>query len=174
MSRLAIQPTGRERAFSDDEIIVSKTDPAGRIVYANDVFVRVSGYPLAELIGAPHSLIRHPDMPRCVFQLLWDGIRAGREVFAYVVNLARTGDHYWVLAHVTPTRDAAGSITGYHSNRRTVDRRVLPRVETLYAQLRRAEAGQPGKRESVAAGAAALSGLLQQRGLSYDEFFWSL
>jgi PAS domain S-box-containing protein len=118
-------PTGRERTFDDEEIIVSKTDLSGRITYANDVFLRISGYTEAEVIGQPHSLIRHPDMPRSVFNLLWKTIGAGQEIFAYVVNMAKNGDHYWVLAHVTPTFGPAGDIIGFHSNRRT---RSAPRL----------------------------------------------
>ena len=95
-------PTGRERTFGPDELIVSKTDLKGRMTYANDVFLRISGYDLDELIGQPHSLIRHPEMPRGLFRLLWQRISTGHEVFAFINNLAKTGDHYWVLAHVTP------------------------------------------------------------------------
>ena len=174
MSRLSIQPTGVERFFADDEIIVSKTDLTGHITYANDVFLQVAGYTRAELIGAPHSIIRHPAMPRCVFQLLWDEIQAGREIFAYVVNLAKTGDHYWVYAHVTPTFDGSGAITGYHSNRRTPDRRVIPLVEALYADLLKVEAGHEKKRDAIVASTAVLTRLLSERGATYDEFVWSL
>ncbi len=117
-SRTHIVPTGIERHFGEDEIIVSKTDLQGKITYANDVFIRVSGYSEEELIGAPHSLIRHPDMPRAVFKLLWDTLAAGEEIFAYVNNLAASGDNYWVFAHVTPSLGADGKVIGYHSNRR--------------------------------------------------------
>lgn len=94
-------PTGQARTFAPDELIVSKTDPKGRITYANDVFLRVSGYELDEVIGQPHNIIRHPEMPRAVFRLLWRQLAAGQEVFAFINNLAKNGDHYWVLAHVT-------------------------------------------------------------------------
>ncbi len=89
-----VEPTGREVRFGADEIIVSKTDLTGHLTYANDVFLRVAGYTEAEVIGQPHSFIRHPEMPRAVFKLLWDTIQSGREVFAYVVNLTKHGDHY--------------------------------------------------------------------------------
>jgi PAS domain S-box-containing protein len=94
MTREHVRPTGRESPFNDEEIIVSKTDQHGRITYANDVFARVSGYELVELLGKPHSIIRHPAMPRCVFKLVWDTLKAGDEIFGYVLNLARNGDHY--------------------------------------------------------------------------------
>lgn len=176
--RITVAPTGIERPFADDEIIVSKTDPTGHLTYVNDVFLRVSGFARHELIGAPHSVIRHPDMPRAIFRVLWDGLGAGREVFAYVCNLAADGGHYWVFAHVTPTVDGAGRTVGYHSNRRTVDRTKLPAVQRLYAELRalerRHEQGEGGRRAAVEASTAHLTRLLADRGCSYDEFVWSL
>ena len=82
MTKCRTSPTGREAGFGEEEIIVSKTDEKGRIPYANDVFLRVSAYSLNEVVGAPHSIIRHPEMPRCVFKLFWDTIAAGKEIFA--------------------------------------------------------------------------------------------
>lgn len=117
--------TGVEKSFGKDEIIVSKTDLKGRITYVNRVFMSVAGYEEDELLGEPHSLIRHPDMPRCVFKLLWDTIQAKNEIFAYVINRCKNGDHYWVHAHVTPNFDAQGAVVGYHSNRRVPDRRIV-------------------------------------------------
>ena len=90
----AIRPTGVENLLGEEELIVSKTDLKGRITYANDIFLRMAKYSYAELMGAPHSLIRHPDMPRCVFKLLWDTLQSRQEIFAYVVNLAKDGSHY--------------------------------------------------------------------------------
>ena len=98
-----VQPSGRETFFPASELIVSKTDLKGRITYANRLFCKVAGYREAELIGQPHSIIRHPDMPRSVFRLMWDTIEDRREIFASVKNMASNGDHYWVFAHVTPT-----------------------------------------------------------------------
>lgn len=168
------RPTGHERTFETDEIIVSKTDLAGVITYANRVFLRVSGFSEAELIGTSHNCIRHPDMPRAVFQLLWDTLRQGREVFAYVVNLAKNGDHYWVLAHVTPTFDATQRIVGYHSNRRVPDRSALAKVEPLYRQLREIEGQHAHRKEGIAASMAALNDTLKRAGTTYDELVWSL
>ena len=105
-----IRPTGKEVFFPAGELIVSKTDLKGRITYANSTFCHIAGYSEAELLGQPHSIIRHPDMPRAVFRLVWDTIAAGREIFGYVKNMARSGDHYWVFAHVTPSFDAQGNI----------------------------------------------------------------
>ncbi|MBI5767713.1 MAG: PAS domain-containing protein [Verrucomicrobia bacterium] len=174
MAHPKISPTGRERTFGDDELIVSKTDLRGAITYANDVFCRVSGYAEAELLGQPHNLIRHPDMPACVFQVLWDTLHAGQEIFAYVVNQARNGDHYWVFAHVTCSRDPAGNVVGYHSNRRVPYADALPKVQALYAELRAIERSHPDRRAGMQAARAVLDERLQRLGISYSQFVFSL
>lgn len=174
MRASSVVPTGVERRFGTDEIIVTKTDLKGRITYANDVFLRVSAYSEAEMLGQPHSMIRHPDMPRCVFKLLWDTVETGQELFAYVLNLAGDGQHYWVLAHVTPSRSGSGAVHGYHSNRRVPDRRAIETVRPLYAALRATEARHARPADAMAASAAQLTEALGARGQSYDEFVWSL
>jgi PAS domain S-box-containing protein len=169
-----ITPTAVERTFGDDEIIVSKTDAKGRITYANDVFVRISGYDESHLIGSPHSIIRHPDMPRAVFKLLWDTIVAGEEVFAYVKNLAADGAYYWVFAHVTATFGPDGLIAGYHSSRRTVTPAALAKVEPLYGALLAEERRHRHTPTALAASTALLQKTLGERGLTYDEWLWSV
>ncbi|GAB4003741.1 PAS domain-containing protein [Nocardioides ultimimeridianus] len=174
MRKTAIVPTGVEKTFRPDQIIVSKTDPQGRLTYVNHLFVEISGYAEEDLIGQPHSVIRHPDMPRSVFRLLWDRIAAGQEIFAYVMNLSADGGHYWVLAHVTPTFDDRGTIVGFHSNRRTADRPVVQRVAELYRRLHEEEARHPNAREAAEAGVAMLERELAEAGTTYDEYVWAL
>jgi PAS domain S-box-containing protein len=167
--------TGVERFFDKDEIIVSKTDLKGRITYCNDVFLRIAGYTEQELLEQPHSIIRHPDMPRCVFKLLWDTIGAGKEIFAYVINRAKNGDHYWVLAHVTPSRDPDGHIVGYHSNRRVPSRTIVDQtIVPLYRQLREEENKPQNRKEGMMAAFNTMVGLLESRGVEYDEFVATL
>ena len=166
--------TGRERFFDEHEIIVSKTDTRGRITYANDVFMRVAGYRESELLGQPHSLIRHPDMPRCVFKLLWDTIAGGQEIFAYVVNLCKDGDHYWVLAHVTPTFDGNGEIIGYHSNRRVPDRSAVETMASVYRTLRDEERRHEDSMQGMQRATEQLQGVLAAQDIAYDEFVFSL
>lgn len=173
-SRTHVVPSGIERHFGEDEIIVSKTDLQGKITYANDVFIRVAGYTEDELIGAPHSLIRHPDMPRAVFKLLWDTLAGGHEIFAYVNNMAATGDNYWVFAHVTPSFGADGSIVGYHSNRRVPDPAQVAKVEPLYAALLATERRHHDRRDGLVASVAQLEGILAQAGLTYHEWVWTI
>jgi len=172
--RPSVPPSDQERLLPEDEVIVSKTDLQGRITYANATFRRISGYTRDELLGKPHNLIRHPDMPRCVFQFLWDELRAEREVFAFVKNLAKDGASYWVLAHVTPSYDASGKVVGYHSNRRTPARSALKVIEPIYASLCEIERAQPDLRSAVRASMQALVDTLQKAGVGYGEFVFSL
>jgi PAS domain S-box-containing protein len=169
-----VRPSGVERTFGADEIIVTKTDPRGVITCANQVFLRVSAYDEADVIGQPHNLIRHPDMPRTVFKLLWDTIRGGQEMFAYIVNLAADGAHYWVFAHVTPSFGRTGGIVGYHSNRRVPDRSAVREAAALYARLRAEETRHPRVADAIDASSRLLADVLAERGQTYDEFVWSL
>jgi len=171
---MQVRPSGMESLLGEENIIVSKTDLQGRITYANRTFLEISGYTEAELLGAPHNLIRHPEMPRCVFKYLWDTIRAGNEVFAYVVNLAKNGNHYWVLAHVTPSFDKNGEISGYHSNRRAPNREVLPKVQELYRELLSTEQRHSNPKDGMNASLQQLLDILGSSNLTYDQFVWSL
>jgi PAS domain S-box-containing protein len=167
--------TGRERTFAADEVIVSKTDLKGKITYANRVFLRLADMSEKDAVGAPHSVIRNPTMPRCVFKLLWDTIQNGKEIFAYVVNRSMNGDHYWVLAHVTPSRDSSGNIVGYHSNRRVPDRRILDQtIIPLYRTLLQEEERHPNRKEGMQSSYNMLVNLLQEKKVGYDEFVLSL
>lgn len=172
--RPAVRPTGEERTFAADELIVSKTDRRGLITYANDVFLRVGAYELDEVIGRPHNLIRHPDMPRAVFQLLWDTLGAGQELFAYINNLAADGANYWVLAHVTPSLDAAGNVVGYHSNRRRPSPRAIAQVRPLYERLLAEERRHSSARAAVTASSALFTQLVAERADGYEDLVWSI
>lgn len=174
MSKYKIEPTGKERTFKDDEVIVSKTDPKGIITYVNQVFVDVAIFTEQELLGKPHSIIRHPEMPRCVFKLLWDTVESGKEIFAYVVNMCKNGDHYWVLAHVTPSFDSRGRITGYHSNRRVPDKAAVDKISAIYDLLLKEEAKHSDRKKGMEAGFALLVNYLKENNTTYEEFVFSL
>ena len=170
-----IKPTMNPVPFSEPDLIVSKTDLKGRLTYVNEVFCRVSGYTEAELLGQPHSIIRHPDMPRAVFKLLWDTLLAGREIFAYVKNMARSGDYYWVLAHVTPSYDEKHEIIGFHSNRRVPDPAALDStIVPLYADVLREEKKHANGKDELAAGFGFLTNFLRSRNTTYDALIFSL
>lgn len=163
--------TGIERYFDDNELIVSKTDLKGRLTYCNDVFLRIAGYTEKECLGQPHSMIRHPHMPRCIFQLLWETIQGDQEIFAYVVNRCKNGDHYWVIAHVTPSRDGAGNKMGYHSNRRVPERKILEgTVIPLYKDLQAEEQRHANRKDGLKASTEMVRKLLSENNMQYDEF----
>ena len=173
-SRAAVRPTGQERHFSADELIVSKTDPRGVITYANDVFLRVSGYPQDEVLGQPHNMIRHPEMPRAVFKLLWDTLGAGKDNCAAINNLASDGGPYGGLAHVTPSGGADGRVVGYHSSRRKPSAAAVRRVLPVYTRLLAEERRHPTARAAVDASSRLLAELLAEQGQGYEEFVWSV
>ncbi|MHC4975663.1 MAG: PAS domain-containing protein, partial [Planctomycetota bacterium] len=152
----------------------SKTDLKGKITYANKVFLRVAGYTEDEVLGKNHNIIRHPEMPRCVFRFLWDTIQAGNEVFAYVVNKCKNGDHYWVFAHVTPTFDASGNIIGYHSNRRVPKKSALEVIKPIYQELLAIEAQHSNPQNQWKASLPALVAKLDEIGKTYEELIFEI
>ncbi|MDD5389396.1 MAG: PAS domain-containing protein [Gallionellaceae bacterium] len=163
-----ITPTSVERVMREDDFIVSKTDLKGRITYGNRIFIEFSGYSEQELLGSQHNIIRHPDMPRAVFKLLWDTIQAGRECNAYVKNLAKDGSFYWVFTNVTPSFDRDGKITGYFSVRRKPKAAGMKTAEGLYRAMLEAER-RAGARDAIATSTKILTDLLAEKGMSYDE-----
>ncbi len=174
MARSTAQLTGVERTFPDSEIIVSKTDLEGRIEYANDIFLDISDFTEKEVLGQSHNFIRHPEMPRCVFKLLWDTVQGGEEIFAYVVNRTKSGDHYWVNAHISPNLDSKGQIIGYHSNRRVPTKSAMDVIKPLYKSLITAETQSSDRKQGLAASFQMLLGILKDKGVRYDQFVLSL
>lgn len=167
--------TNVERTFQWDDVIVSKTDLTGKITYANDVFLGISGYTEEELLGAPHSILRHPAMPRCVFKFLWDRIADGHEVFAYVLNRAKNGDHYWVFAHVTPCYDRTGKMVGYHSNRRVPKPEAVATIKPLYETLLGIENAAADRKQGMEQSFAALVKTIGDLGFdSYDRLVMTI
>ncbi|PPD21470.1 MAG: aerotaxis receptor Aer [Methylomonas sp.] len=161
----------------DDAFIVTKTDRAGKITYANPIFIEFSGYSEQELLGQPHNIVRHPDMPRSVFDLLWNTIKAGDEFFGYVKNHSKNGAFYWVFATVTPSFSPRGNtvddIVGYFSVRRKPDRDKLAIIEDLYRDILTAERRR-NRHDAVAAGTEVLNQALHTTGKGYHEFILTL
>jgi len=169
-----MQYTGNEVFFGHDDLIVSKTDLKGLLTYANHTFLEIAGYEESEVIGQPHNMIRNPNMPRAVFELLWATIAKGEEIFAYVVNSAKNGNYYWVIAHVTPSMEN-GSIVGYHSTRRVPNPQTIKNViEPLYDQLKSIEDKNPSRKDGIQESVGALMDILSEKGVSYNEFIASL
>lgn len=170
-----VSVTGVEQFFDEHELIVSKTNLQGHLTYTNDVFLRIAGYTEKECLGKPHSMIRHPEMPRAIFNQLWSTIQDGHEIFAYVMNRCKNGDHYWVNAHVTPSRDSHGDIVGFHSNRRVPDRALLDnRIIPLYQELLVIEQQYPNRKEGMAASVDRFQAILEEQDLAYDQFIATL
>lgn len=173
MSTKAYQ-NGNERTFNRNELIVSKTNTRGIITYANDVFLKIADYSLKEVIGKPHNIIRHPEMPRCIFKLLWANLKQEKEIFAYVINKTKYGDYYWVLAHVTPSFNTQGDIIGYHSSRRVPNQEAIAKIKPLYKKLLDEERRHSLPTDAVEASFAMLVNILKESCTSYDQFVISL
>ena len=130
-----VRVTGIETPYPQGKLIVSRTDTRGIITQCNPSFVDMSGYTADELIGQPHYILRHPDMPAAAFQDLWSAVQAGRQWNGYVKNLRKDGGHYWVYATVVPNiRD--GRIVGYTSVRREPSRDRVTAAEAQYREMR--------------------------------------
>lgn len=168
-----ITPTTIERPMRENDFIVSKTDLKGRITYGNRIFIEYSGFSEQELLGAPHNIIRHPDMPRGVFKFLWDTLATEKEVFAYVKNMAKDGSFYWVFANVTPDYDEYGKVIGYLSVRRAPKRSAVDILAGVYQSML-AEEVKAGPRDACDASLALLGSILHEKGLSYEELVLAL
>lgn len=158
-------PNNRETNIQANDFLVSKTDAKGRISYANPAFIKVTGFSEKELLGKPHSLIRHVEMPKIIFKLLWEEISNKREIFAYVKNMSKDGGFYWVYANVTASLDAQNNIIGYYSVRRKANPKALEVIRPLYDKLLSLESNG-----GMDASYNYLTELLNDKGVSYDEF----
>jgi PAS domain S-box-containing protein len=167
------EPTQQERVMREEDFIISKTDLKGHITYCNRIFIEFSGYTEAELLGAQHNIVRHPDMPRGVFKYLWDTLGQKTECFAYVKNMSKDGSYYWVLANVTPSLDLTGQPEGYFSARRKPSRGAVSTIADIY-QMMRLEEQRAGPKEACRASLDLLTGLLQTKGTSYEKFILAL
>lgn len=170
-----IHLTNIQAEFSQNIILVSKTNTNGIITYANRDFCRIAGYTLNELLGKPHNYIRHPNMPRAVFSMMWEMLNSQREFFGYVVNRCANGDHYWVFAQVVPDiAPDTGETISFHSTRRWAAPHAFKRAMDVYQQLLDAESEERSPQAAVAAGRRRLSEILASTGLTYEQWVFSL
>ena len=158
-----------EKFLDDGDFIISKTDTKGIITYGNENFIRISGYKEEELLGAPHNILRHEDMPKVVFDTLWREIAQKKEIFAFVKNRCKNGDFYWVFANLTASVDKEGNIIGYYSVRRKPNPEAIKTIEPIYKTLRDAE-----RTGGVEASRNIITRLLQEKGVVYNEFIVTL
>ncbi len=161
--------TNNEKKLGDNDFIISKTDTKGKIIYCNEIFAQMAGYPPADLIGANHNLIRHPDMPRLAFKVAWDLIQNKKEFFGFVKNLSADGSYYWVMAYITADLDGRGNIVSYTSVRRKPPQSAIDQIAPIYKLLVDAE-----RSGGMEASGKILGDFLAQNKLEYDELVINL
>lgn len=164
------KPKNEEIKLDPKKIIVSKTDASGIITYANDYFVEVCQYSQEELLGTPHNIVRHPDMPKIAFKLMWDTINQGKNFRAVVKNLAKDGRYYWVITDFEPNYDAGtGKIVEHTAYRMPAPRKAVEAMGPIYAKLLEIEEtkGMDGSLEY-------LKGFLAANNTTYDDFIQKL
>ena len=164
---MKISPTKTEQTFDSGVLLVTKTNLKGIITYANRGFINIVQMKESDLIGKPHNVIRHPDMPRIIFKYLWKYLQEEKEIHAYVKNICADGSFYWVMANVTPSL-FKGKVVGYHSARRKPTQEALEVIIPLYEKLLQAE-----KSGGLHASEKLMNELLQDKGMNYDEFILS-
>ena len=155
----------KEHMVEESAFLVSKTDLKGRITYCNEPFLKIVGAKQAEVLGKPHNIIRHPDMPRAVFKLLWERIKNKEEIFAYVKNKSFDGGYYWVFANITTSLDVQNNPVGYYSVRRKPNPKAIEMIEPIYQKLLSVE-----KSGGMDASMKFLTEFLKEKNISYDEF----
>jgi PAS domain S-box-containing protein len=156
----------REREVSSIDLIVSKSDKEGNITYVNPIFMKISGYTQGELYDKPHSILRHPDMPKVIFKYLWDNLEVGNDVVAYVKNLCKDGSYYWVLATVKTAKNPDGSFRNYMSTRKCITPKAKEIISALYARLLEAE-----KSAGIEASEEMLHAFMSENGISDAKSF---
>jgi len=128
-----------EKHLNCDDLIISKTDIEGVIKYVNITMMRIADSSQKDLIGQKHNIVRHPDMPRAIFKIMWDTIEKGKDFHGFIKNLTKDGSFYWTYAFITPDFNKTGSITGYHSERRAPNPKAIVEIACIYQQLRAKE-----------------------------------
>lgn len=159
----------QELILETDTLITSKTDLRGRIIYCNKDFMRYAGLMEHELINQPHNIIRHPDMPKAVFKLLWNYVKNGKEIFAFVKNKSKNNRFYWVFANITPSFDIENNIISYYSVRRKPNPKAIETISKIYAQMQEAE-----QIEGANAGIRILEDLSKKFNKTYNEIIFDL
>ncbi len=159
------EPIDHEIVLDPMRTIMSKTDPKGIIEFANDYFMEVSRYKEWELMGQPHNVIRHPDMPKIIFKLLWKRLERGQNIHAVVKNLAKDGSYYWVVTDFQTTYKPDGNIRAYYSRRKAIPQHVKDYFTDFYKLLLEIE-----KTGGMEASYAYIYGLLEDKGINYDQF----
>ncbi|SNR55936.1 PAS domain-containing protein [Flavobacterium sp. ov086] len=160
----------KEVSWDKTQVIMSKTNAFGIIEYANETFVDVSGYEDYELMGQPHNIIRHPDMPKVIFKVLWENLKGGKNFHAIVKNLAKSGRYYWVITDFEIAKDENGVIVNYFGRRQSVPQEVITQhIIPLYKKLLQIEAAS-----GVEFSEKYLIGFLEEKKRTYVEYIKEL
>ncbi len=167
-----VVPTSKEKKLQPDDMIVSKTDTKGKIIYCNDAFMKYSGYFEEELMNQSHNLIRHPDMPRSVFRFMWNNLQKEDEFLGFVKNLRKDGGYYWVFANVFLNFDSNNNLLGYMSTRRYPHPEGVEFFQEIYRQMIDIESRYEGSREAMDASLNYLQEAVATKG-GYNEFVCS-
>ncbi|SHL17382.1 PAS domain-containing protein [Flavobacterium chilense] len=168
--RTPVTVIDKEVTWDKTQVIMSKTNAFGIIEYANEVFVDVCGYEDYELMGQPHNIIRHPDMPKVIFKVLWENLKNGKNFHAIVKNLAKSGRYYWVITDFEIARDEHGVIVNYFGRRQAVPQEVIAmHIEPLYKKLLQIEAAS-----GVEFSEKYLIGFLEEKKRTYVEYIKEL
>ncbi|MBA3025152.1 MAG: PAS domain-containing protein [Sulfurimonas sp.] len=133
-----VVPINEEYMF-DGNVIISQTDLHGVITYANKMFCQISGYSAQELLGKPHNIIRHPDMPKAAFEKMWSTIQGGQAWNGLVKNLRKDGLYYWVETEILPIKDEEGKLIGYIAARKPASRKNIQESDELYTKMLNSE-----------------------------------
>ena len=153
-----------EIEVKEEDLLVSMTDPKGKIIYANDIFCKVANYDLEDLLGQPHNIVRHPEMPKVIFKVLWDSLLKGKPVSAFVKNNVKGGGYYWVRAFVMPVMEN-GSLSRMVSYRHGINKATQESISEIYKILLDYE-----RSHSVQDSLDYLMNFLDERNLTYDGF----
>jgi len=159
------KPIDKEIKLDPSRIIMSKTDPKGVIEFANDYFMEICGYEEYELMGQPHNIIRHPDMPKIIFKLLWERLQEGKNIHALVKNLSKDGRYYWVVTNFETKYDELGNIVSHYARRKAAPGNAIYQVEKLYKTLLAIE-----KKQNIDIAERYFYGMLEEKRQGYDEF----
>ena len=162
-------PVDREIVLDPKDVLLSITDLKGNIEYCNDEFVEVSGYEEYELVGSAHSIVRHPDMPKVVFKLMWDRLEKEDNIVAIVKNMGKTGRYYWVMTDFVVRKDANGKATGYKAFRKPAPKKAIEVVIPFYKKLKEIE-----EHRGIDAAFNFFNGFFDGKNTNYDDFIENL
>lgn len=168
-----ISPTSKEYSLNATELIVTKTDLKGNITYANETFLNISIFNEKDILAKPHNIIRHPDMPKAVFKLLWNTLKSGDEFFGIIKNMCSDGGYYWVFANVTPSYGADNEVIGYFSVRRKANPALVKIMSELYQTMCDVEKKASSTTSAIEQSTQVLQDFIKKQGVSYNEYLIS-